>query len=261
MRKAGKIKDWFNDLFKIKTNQDLPPTFDPETLRTRASRFNLIAIHKIWFRPTKPAFEDKVALLNLSVSGVGFKKDSSKNWPVLGEVVEGAFELDDQQYPVRVRIVHQSGPLVGGSFEGGLHEIQRMVMRYFNIELMAVNMVEAHPHVIRKEPGGHSHWFRGRDGTELYFVRDSHDEILRFQFSISENEMEWTPTQGFRYSMNTRSKMQKPDVMNPMDLQLDSTPALTRAMAVRLMENIPALKAEHKSRLVQILNAETESEL
>ncbi len=193
-----RLSEWFSELTsRILGQSRLPPR------ALRAGRVQLLPLHSIKFHPTAPAFADKLPLVNLSASGVAFHRQGSNQWPELGTVVEGMFQLEGQEFPARIRLVRVSDTMVGGQFEGGLHQMHRMVLRYFEVELAALAMIEVRPDILERLPEGSLRLFRGQDNCELSLVVDgrpgAEPVVKKFFLSFFGNQLEGGAGLALRY--------------------------------------------------------------
>src|SRR6478672_8527324 len=102
------IMSWFKSLFgqrdpEMELNGGMP----------REPRVQMLVLHRISFQRLDPPPAEKIAVANLSTTGVGFIRNSVANWPAPGSKIRGEFTFDGKTYPAIARIVHISPMVVG----------------------------------------------------------------------------------------------------------------------------------------------------
>lgn len=174
---------------------------EAKTQKRMAPRIQLQPLHRIRFVPTKPMtgmLADSrggglaLGIANVSLSGIGFTRESVAEWPASGSLIEGELEAGDRKASVTVKLVHVTGRLAGCSFQGEFGVVQRLVLDYFRVELAALNMIQAPADILKEEPDGAPHWFHGKNNCELFYVTkpDAPSALVRFQLSFFANYIE-----------------------------------------------------------------------
>lgn len=160
-----------------------------QTLLPRSTRVTLEPLHHVFFELQRPFAKGKIRLVNLSLSGLGFRRDDLERWPEPGQTVEGLLHLHGRAYPFTAKTVHVSSKIVGARFETLPPTLETAILEHFKIELSAVELTRVNPAMLKADPEGDTHWFFGPNDCEIYYVSRG-PEILHFHLSFLGNYIE-----------------------------------------------------------------------
>lgn len=131
-----------------------------------------------------------VPITNISTAGLGLLRAGMEQVPETGGRIEGALELEGRRLDTILRVAHVSPTVIGCAFEEPSADLKAAILRYFEVEISAVEMKEISPAFLKADPDGTPHWFRGRNNCELFFVTDSRDGLVRFSMAFFGNMVE-----------------------------------------------------------------------
>ena len=146
-------------------------------------------LHNIAFAIQSPPHSELIPIANISSSGIGFFKTPSMQWPAPGSIIKGELLIQNQRFRLAAKIIHHSGIIVGCEFILAPQELSRAILQYFSFEISAQTLTEVKPEILQREPDGIPHWYRSKDGSELFLVEDG-DKIARFYLNFLGIEVE-----------------------------------------------------------------------
>lgn len=134
----------------------------------------------------------ELGIANVSLSGIGFTRESAQAWPDPGTLLVGELEAEGNKVEVEAKLVHLTGRVAGCSFHGNIVPIQKLVLDYFRVELAGLNMLHAPDDVLKAETDGTPHWYHGRNNCELFYVAKlgEPEALVRYQLSFFANYVE-----------------------------------------------------------------------
>jgi hypothetical protein len=219
----------------------------------RAARIQLGPLNRVDFGVIDPAFASTLTIANLSVSGVGFLKSSSPQWPAAGTIIRGALRFQGENLPVAARLVHVSSTVAGCAFVENTEVIRERISRYFRVELTALRMNVVSPKMLKPDPAGMPWWIYGDNNCELYFVTDpANAEVIRkFHVAFFGNYVEGTGGSPARFGRITEEtsvdEIRKGSDVVVWDAEV---PASQREEVVRFVENINHLSPGQRAALI-----------
>lgn len=247
--KQGFSMDWLKNLFDKTRFPDLKKQRAP-----RAPRVALLDLHHIHFRCSDPPFPHEIALVNLSVGGVGLLKNSLPATFPIGAILRGSFHFEGQTYPVEMKVAHASHEVLGCAFVEIPAAFSELVHRYFDVELSALKMNRIKPDLLQEEPDGIPHWFQGQNNCDLFFVTKD-DKLIRFQLSFFANYIEGGSQQPTRFGQVLGDNLRdKPKLKDTSSIRWDASLAKGLEIpAIKFIRNISQLSVEEKTALIALI--------
>ena len=225
------------------------------SVMARAPRVRILPLHNISFILGASDTVQPISLSNISTTGVSFIRDSRQVWPQTGTIIDGKFLFQGREYPASMQIVHISGNMVGCQFSTAVREvISPMVLRYFELELSALQLTPVNSNFLKKPEDGEPRWFRGKDNCELYYV-ENEGRIVRFNLTFFGNHIEGGDKLPLRYG-----EVVVDDEITDADGYKIKETALIRprgalspevmGMTFKFVANIDSLSESHRSELL-----------
>ena len=168
-------------------------------------------------------------------------------------MIRGHFVHQGVRYPATLRLIHQTGSLIGCALDGAeASQIREMVKKYFEIELSAENMVEVDPLFLPEEQDGRPRRFCGRDGFELFLVENAAEQVVYFYVSFMGNFLEFG--RGVTLRFGNRVKEDTPGSFRHKSSEFirffSKVPPEGLEMAVRLVESIEGLEQKTRQQVL-----------
>ncbi len=242
-------------------------TADPRLWKRGYARVRVTPLHSVRYElaDAKQVWE----LGNLSLSGAGLlcgalaapgAPDGPASELTIEKRLEGFLRLRDQLLPAPAKVVRVDPLLVGIEFEAPSALLKAGVLRFFELEFLAVEMVRADPKLLQTVPDGVPYWFHGRNGCELFFVMTPDaSELLRFELSFFGNQVEGGKGISPRFGeliADEESEVDRPTYKSSPVIRWNSSYAReTAELAVRLVNGIEKLDPRHRARLLAGLGA------
>ena len=216
-----------------------------------ALRAPRVAIHppsKLEFASDELGFD--VIVANISSSGIGFFCDPEQRWPEKGREFRGNLLIEDETFPLHLKVVRISPRTIGCIFIGDLTALKKALDHHFSVEFSASNTSKVNSEILKTESDGTPHLFRGSDSGELFFV-ESDGKLLRFQLSFFGNYIEGGDGQKTKFGhVHAETGRDKPKHKGSSLVQLSSqAPEGVKELAKRFIMNIPGLPPE-KSKFI-----------
>lgn len=174
---------------------------DPTRARVaRVPRVAVLPLHNLTARLTgsDPAAAP-LCITNISSSGLGLLRVGLTSAPEAGGRLEGVLNIEQERLPLVLRVVHISSSVVGCAFVDPSAELRAAIVRYLEVELNALDMREVGQALLKGDPEGVPHWFRGRNNCELFFVTDPEGRLVRFSAAFFGNVVEGGATEDTRF--------------------------------------------------------------
>jgi len=231
-----------------------PATDDEIIVHKRAPRIYMIPLHDVVFDQKHPLVERSIKIANLSASGVGFIRSACTSWPTTGTIIRGDFVIEGNRVPMAARLVHISPMVVGCAYEGETVQIEKMVQRFFKIELEAARMTEVKASK-RDGPKGKVFWFRGDGKNELFLIEDE-TGIVEFNLLFSDNFICFGESGKPSFGRKVKDlHSSKPTQLGSSVIKvLDSVSKQTLEDAMKFTENLQALSCNLRSNICSYLD-------
>lgn len=142
----------------------------------RAARLQMLPLHGVTFHVQEPPGFGHLAVLNLSVEGIGLMRGSDggrANWPAPGSAgsrLRGRLMIRSEEFPLAVALVHAGADRAGGRFENPSPEFQRRLREHFLAEFAAQKMGAVKRELLQDDPDGEPRFFVGENNSELFLV-------------------------------------------------------------------------------------------
>lgn len=213
----------------------------------RAPRVRLTPLHLIAYQFDHDF--SRIPAANISVSGIGLMRGSREFWPLPGSMVKGILHVCDSSFPLELKLVHQTGAVVGCSYENPSREVVKSIERHLNVELAAMEMVRVDESLIDPAPDGSPHWYHGQNNTELFYV-ENNNQVERFNLVYFANYIQGGRNQPLRFGeVVTENGMASQELVRwQKSLNAESLSA-----AIRFLMTIPSVPAAHRDSILRLI--------
>jgi hypothetical protein len=233
---------------QTKDSENPTESVTPCKLTARAPRIPIGELHRIGFTLDPADPWQRMAIANVSVTGIGFLKAVFKVAPSKEDILGGVLTIEDRGYPVKIRIAYVSEQRVGALFQEAHPDLRKALETYFKIELAALGTMKINPQYHKSEPDGITHWIHGDTG-ELYYVSRA-DRVLRFHMTFLGNH--FVGDQNKQLAAGHVTEEREHDELRKGTELVEMAERVSDEMndlALKFISNVPHLSAEHRNAI------------
>lgn len=127
---------------------------------------------------------------NISTTGIGFQNDG-REWPNPSSLLKGKLKINQQEFPLDLKIVHSTKTHVGCQFENINEKLQRWILNYFESEFTATHVQPVNSNLLLQNSLYQPLWFWGGENCELYCLNGP-EGLTHFHILYFNNYFEWS---------------------------------------------------------------------
>ena len=205
-----------------------------------------------------PVTNLSVSGLALDLSGIALNEPPLLGLDQVGAKRKGQLKLKNEQIAVEIEVVRVTSNFVGVRFIESLGNLRNRINRYFETELLAIEMKRVDPKFLRADTSeGEPHWYRSSDGAELFLITQEND-LKRFTLSFLGFYFEGQEGEPLRFGTIDREfEIDSKRFVEDDSIRFESIiPFEAKGSALRLIEGIEELEPQ----LVKTLNQWIENE-
>ncbi len=168
-------------------------------LADRAPRIPMSSLHNTEFSLIRDNMQQvQLPISNLSLTGLGFSRSSLDTWPAIGAPLKGSLQIGVDSFAVTAHVVHTSATTVGVHFENPSAAATLAILKYFESELLAHQLVRISSKLLAATDKGQPSFLFGKNNSELYYIEND-NQLIEFHISFLGNYVEWSQAEGVRF--------------------------------------------------------------
>jgi len=222
----------------------------------REPRLNESVLKDVQFQYSESATPLEVA--NLSCSGIAFKNVQTPASLSPGSMIRGTLHVLQDDIEVSATVVRIDDFVIACSFTMKTSHIDRVLRKYFQIEIAAMKMNPMNPDHLAPSSEGTPHCLNGDLDHKLYFL-ETDGEIHYFELSFQGNDIEATKGNPLKvrriFSDHSRTDLKyqasSERLEDPSQTQIDQ--ALKEAS--RFIFHMERLESKFRTELLRALEA------
>ena len=217
----------------------------------REPRIKAFALHNVSFRPDQDP-TNVFLIANISSGGIAFIRNKSVENLQVGSDVRGILIISEDSLPISMKVLRLSPEVVACKFNSENVSLEKLLRKYFDIEIAAMKMLKMKTEFLEPSPDGIPVCFNGQNHNKLYFI-ESGETVTYFEFSFFGNYIKGVKGRKLNYGNLVTSDLRQSirySESNLVNKSLNISDDIKNT-AISFLENIEQIKSSHRSEIVE----------
>lgn len=220
----------------------------------REPRVKASALNNLWFKPEGSG--EQLSVANVSFSGIALIQCPFTKNLSAGAILKGRLNLNGDLIDLSIVIARHSQEIVAGKLASRNLQLEKVLKKYFNIEISAMKMVKMKDEHIKPSDEGKPYCYNGENHSQLYFIVNGTD-LIYFEFSFFGHHIEASKGENVKFGNMLVDEMSdgiKYKGSTLVDRNLDHHEEI-KDIAVSFLKNIENLDPAHLAKISSALQS------